>query len=69
MSRDTETIRGIFGPMEYSTDMHPEMQVSLGAFSDTPIGALITLILQILFGFVFLAIAMIFPIFAIWSMF
>jgi hypothetical protein len=48
MSRRTETIRGILGPMEYSTDMRPEMQVSLGSFSETPLGALITLILQFL---------------------
>jgi hypothetical protein len=46
--RHVKVYPGIFGPNYYSDDMAPEMQISLGSFSDTPIGAFITLILQIL---------------------
>jgi hypothetical protein len=52
---------GIFGPIYYTDGMAPDMQISLGSFSGTPIGALITLILQILFTIVFLGLALIFP--------
>jgi hypothetical protein len=46
--RNIKSYPGLFGPDYYSDDMAPDMQISLGSFSDTPIGAFITLILQIL---------------------
>jgi hypothetical protein len=67
--RHEDSCPGLFGPNYYSDDMAPDMQVSLGAFSNTPVGSVITLILQGLFMFVFTALTLIIPIFCLYLAF